>query len=89
MIQFFLVMSERDLFIKSIKRNRNALIGIMMLPVVGMILAIILILWRTPQSAFTAVPIILVLMFVHGLLVRWLLGKMNALIEETQKLNDN
>lgn len=82
-------MSERELFINSINRNRKALIGLMMLPVVGMILAIILILWRTPQSAMTTIPIILVLIFVHGLLVRWLLGKMNELLKETQQLNDN
>ena len=75
-------MSDREQFIESVKRNRKALIGIMMLPVVGMILAVILILWRMPQSAMTAIPIILVLMIVHGLLVRWLMEKMNLLLEE-------
>jgi len=78
-------MSDREQFIQSVKRNRKALIGIMMLPVVGMILAVILILWRMPQSAMTAIPIILVLMLVHGLLVRWLLGKMNLLLEEVME----
>ena len=78
-------MSDREQFIESVKRNRKALIGIMMLPVVGMILAVILILWRMPQSAMTAIPIILVLMIVHGLLVRWLMGKMNLLLEEAME----
>ena len=78
-------MSDREQFIESVKRNRKALIGIMMLPVVGMILAVILILWRMPHSAMTAIPIILVLMIVHGLLVRWLMGKMNLLLEEAME----
>ena len=78
-------MSDREQFIQSVKRNRKALIGIMMLPVVGMILAVILIMWRMPQSAMTAIPIILVLMLVHGLLVRWLMGKMNLLLEEARE----
>ena len=84
-------MSEREQFIKSVKRNKKALIGIMIMPILGMVIAVILILWKTPQNAIISVPIILVLIFVHVLLVRWIIGKMDELLEmkDEQENQDN
>jgi hypothetical protein len=47
-----------------------------MLPVIGMIIAIPLILWRTPGVARIAIPIILVLIAQYTLLVIWISRKM-------------
>ena len=73
-------MSDREQFLESIKRNKKTLIAIMMLPVLGMIIAILLILWQSPDSAMITVPIIIVLIVAHGLLIRWILRKMDDIL---------
>jgi hypothetical protein len=50
-----------------------------MLPVVGMVIAIPLILWRTPGVARVAIPIILLLIAQYTLLVIWISKKMNQI----------
>ena len=78
-------MSEREQFIKSVKRNKKSLIAIMIMPILGMVISIILILWKIPKNAIITVPIILVLILSHILLVRWIIGKMDELLEKEEE----
>ena len=73
-------MSEPSNFKDVLRKNRNTLLAILMLPVVGMAIAIPLIIWRVPGVVKVAVPIILVLMAQYILLVVWISKKMNQMI---------
>jgi len=72
-------MSETSNFKDVIRKNRRALLAILMLPVVGMAIAIPLIIWRVPGVVRVAIPIILVLMAQYALLVFWVSKKMNQI----------
>ena len=72
-------MSDKTNFADVIRKNRLTLLAILMLPVVGMVIAIPLILWRVPGAARVAIPIILVLMVQYMLLVVWISRKMNQI----------
>ena len=72
-------MSETSDFKDVIRKNRRALLAILMLPVVGMAIAIPLIIWRVPRVVRVAVPIILVLIAQYALLVYWVSKKMNQI----------
>ena len=72
-------MSDKTNFADVIRKNRLTLLAILMLPVVGMVIAIPLILWRVPGAARVAIPIILVLMVQYMLLVVWIFRKMNRI----------
>jgi hypothetical protein len=72
-------MSETSNFKDVIRKNRRALLAILMLPVVGMAIAIPLIIWRVPGVVRVAIPIILVLMAQYALLVFWISKKMNQI----------
>jgi len=72
-------MSDKTNFADVIRKNRLTLLAILMLPVVGMVIAIPLILWRVPGAARVAIPIILVLMVQYTLLVVWISKKMNQI----------
>lgn len=72
-------MNTPSTFADVIKKNRWVLIAILMLPVIGMVVAIPLILWRTPGSAGVAIPIILFLILQYTLLVVWISKKMNQI----------
>ncbi len=72
-------MSDKTNFAEVIRKNRLTLLAILMLPVVGMVIAIPLILWRVPVSARVAIPIILVLIVQYTLLVVWISKKMNQI----------
>jgi len=49
-------MSETSNFKDVIRKNRRALLAILMLPVVGMAIAIPLIIWRVPGVVRVAIP---------------------------------
>ena len=72
-------MSETSDFKDVIRKNRRALLAILMLPVVGMAITIPLIIWRVPGVVRVAIPIILVLMAQYALLVYWISKKMNQM----------
>ena len=72
-------MSETSDFKDVIRKNRRALLAILMLPVIGMAIAIPLIIWRVPGVVRVAIPIILVLMAQYALLVYWISKKMNQI----------
>lgn len=73
-------MSEPSNFKDVLRKNRYILLAILMLPVVGMAIAIPLIIWRVPGVVKVAVPIILFLMAQYILLVVWISKKMNQMI---------
>ena len=73
-------MSDKEQILENLQRNRKTLLAIMLLPVFGMIIAILLIIWQSPKSAIISVPIILFLAVIHGLLVRWIMKKMDDII---------
>jgi len=72
-------MSDKTNFADVIRKNRLTLLAILMLPVIGMAIAIPLILWRVPGAARVAIPIILFLMAQYTLLVVWISKKMKQI----------
>lgn len=72
-------MSESSNFKESLRRNRVILLAILMLPVIGMAIAIPLIIWRVPGSVMVAIPIIILLMAQYILLVFWINKKIDQL----------
>ena len=74
-------MSDKTNFADVIRKNRLTLLAVLMLPVIGMAIAIPLILWRVPGAARIAIPIILVLMVQYTLLVVWISRKMSQVTE--------
>jgi hypothetical protein len=72
-------MSAPSNFADVMKKNRWILLAVLMLPVVGMVIAIPLILWRVPGVAGVAIPIILLLIAQYTLLVIWISKKMSQI----------
>lgn len=72
-------MSESSNFKESLRQNRVILLAILMLPVIGMAIAIPLIIWRVPGSVMVAIPIIILLMVQYILLVFWINKKIDQL----------
>jgi len=77
-----LKMSESHDFKDSLRQNRRILLAILMMPVIGMVIAIPLIFWRTPKSVTVVIPIIVFLIIQYSLLVFWISKKMNQLTAE-------
>ena len=75
-------MSESHDFKDSLRQNRRILLAILMMPVIGMVIAIPLIIWRTPESVMVAIPIIVLLIIQYSLLVLWISRKMNQMMAE-------
>ena len=71
-------MSNNSNHVEMIKQNRNVLLVVLMLPVVGMAISILLIYWRFPHLTWTAIPIISLLMLQYLLLVRWIKRKIDV-----------
>lgn len=74
-------MSETTSFKDSVKKNRSALLAILMLPVLGMAISIPLIIWKAPKNMGVALGIIVVLMAQYTLLVWWISKRIDQLIE--------
>lgn len=74
-------MSETTSFKDSVKKNRSALLAILMLPVFGMAISIPLIIWKAPKNMGVALGIIVVLIAQYTLLVRWISKRIDQLIE--------
>ena len=53
-----------------------------MMLVVGMIVAILLIVWRYPDMKVIAIPIIVAIMAQYLLLVKWINDRINAMLEK-------
>ncbi len=63
------------------KKNRNVLLGILMIPVFGMVIAIPLIIWKAPKTMMVALGVIAVLIVQYTLLVRWISKRIDQLTE--------
>jgi membrane glycosyltransferase len=74
-------MSETTSFKDSVKKNRSALLAILMLPVFGMAISIPLIIWKAPKNMGVALGIIVVLMAQYAVLVWWISKRIDQLIE--------
>ncbi len=74
-------MSETTNFKDSVKKNRGALLAILMLPVLGMAVSIPLIIWKAPKNMGVALGIIVVLIAQYTLLVWWISKRIDQLIE--------
>jgi membrane glycosyltransferase len=74
-------MSETTSFKDSVKKNRSALLAILMLPVFGMAISIPLIIWKAPKNMGVALGIIVVLIAQYTLLVWWISKRIDQLIE--------
>jgi len=72
-------MSGDSNHVEAIKQKRNLLLAILLLPVVGMGIAMVLIYWRFPHMIGTALPIIFLLMLQYVLLARWIKKKIDVL----------
>ena len=63
------------------KKNRNTLLAILMLPVLGMVIAIPLIIWKAPKTMMVALGVIVILIIQYSLLVRWISKRIDQLTE--------
>jgi len=63
------------------KKNRNTLLAILMLPVLGMVIAVPLIIWKAPKTMMVALGVIVVLIVQYSLLVRWISKRIDQLTE--------
>ena len=63
------------------KKNRNAFLAILMIPVLGMVVAIPLIIWKAPSTMMVALGVIFVLIVQYSLLVRWISKRIDQLTE--------
>ena len=72
-------MSSDSSHVDIIKEKRNALLVVLMLPVVGMVISMLLVYWRFPHMIGIAIPIIFVSMIQYVLLVGWIKKKIDVL----------
>jgi len=63
------------------KKNRNAFLAILMIPVLGMVVAIPLIIWKAPSTMMVALGVIFVLIVQYSLLVRWISKRIDQMTE--------
>ena len=63
------------------KKNRNALLAILMIPVLGMVIAIPLIIWKAPKTMMVVLGVIVILIIQYALLVRWISKRIDQLTE--------
>lgn len=74
-------MSGENSYKDYMKKNRNTLLAILMLPVLGMVIAIPLIIWKAPNNMMVALGVIVVLIVQYTLLVRWISKRIDHLTE--------
>ena len=74
-------MSGDSTYKDYMKKNRNVLLAILMIPVLGMVIAIPLIIWKAPKTMMVALGVIAVLIVQYALLVRWISKRIDQLTE--------
>ena len=74
-------MSGDNSYKDYMKKNRNAFLAILMLPVLGMVIAIPLIIWKAPKTMMVALGLIVVLIVQYSLLVRWISKRIDQMTE--------
>ena len=63
------------------KKNRNVLLAILLLPVLGMVIAVPLIVWKAPKTMMVVLGVIGVLIVQYSLLVRWISKRIDQMTE--------
>ncbi len=63
------------------KKNRNTMLAILMLPVLGMGIAVPLIIWKAPKTMMVVLGVIVILIIQYSLLVRWISKRIDQLTE--------
>ena len=63
------------------KKNRNTMLAILMLPVLGMVIAIPLIIWKAPKTMMVVLGVIVILIIQYSLLVRWISKRIDQMTE--------
>lgn len=63
------------------KKNRNTMLAILMLPVLGMVIAVPLIIWKAPKTMMVVLGVIVILIIQYSLLVRWISKRIDQLTE--------
>ena len=74
-------MSEDSIFSDSLRKNRNIFLAVLLLPVVGMVIAIPLIIWREPKHMTIVLGVITVLIIQYSLLVFWISNRIDQIIK--------
>jgi len=74
-------MSGDSTYKDYMKKNRNTLLAILLIPVLGMVIAIPLIIWKAPKTMMVALGVIGVLIVQYILLVRWISKRIDQLTE--------
>ena len=73
-------MSSVSNFKDSLKKNRNIILAILLLPVMGMVIAIPLIMWKAPSNMMVVIGVIVLLIAQYSLLFLCVFKRMNQLI---------
>ncbi len=74
-------MSEDSIFSDSLRKNRNIFLVVLLLPVVGMVVAIPLIIWREPKHMMIVLGVITLLIIQYSLLVFWISKRIDQIIK--------
>jgi len=73
-------MSEEPDFKEVLKRNRRTILAVLLLPVVGMVIAIPLIALRAPENFALATGLIVLMIFQYVVLALYVSRRMDRLI---------
>lgn len=76
-----MTMGESPTYKEVLKNYRGLFIGVLMMPVVGMAIGMILIVWRAPENVLILIFVIFILMFQYLFLVYWIIKKMDIVIK--------
>lgn len=74
-------MSAENSYKDFMKKNRNTFLAILMVPVLGMVIAVPLIIWKAPKTMMVALGVIVVLIIQYTLLVRWISKRIDQMTE--------
>lgn len=70
---------ERPDAIDIIKANRRLITALLATPIFGMIIAIVLVLYKKPDNMFTVLAVIFFFMIQYGILIVYLNGRFDKL----------
>jgi len=74
-------MSNGANFKDTLEKNRYIILAILLMPVMGMIIALPLIIWKAPANMMVVIGIIVILIAQYSLLVLWVFRRMNKIIK--------
>ncbi|HEX9914828.1 MAG TPA: hypothetical protein VGB32_07915 [Candidatus Bathyarchaeia archaeon] len=76
-------MTERKPSVSEImKANRHFIIALLSFPIVGMIIAVVLVLYKRPDNTYVALGVILFLLVQYSLMMYFLIRRLDSLGEK-------